>query len=173
MGETKAQDLESLWGQARVLLREGRLPRDRAIRTWGGTGTGATCAVCGAAITASEPELEIEVPRVSAPLRFHRQCHAVWDAVRAEIAAGWVCVSERLPAEGTPVEARIQLGGGRIILTVVCRQDPQLATLEWINATTGAPLPAGWEPAQWRAVQTDAPSEEAPSQEASSSARSA
>jgi hypothetical protein len=163
MGEPKAEDLEALWARARLLLRDGRLPRVKAARTWGGTGSGAPCELCGAAILSNEPELEIELE--SAPsdtsLRFHRQCHALWDAVRAEVAAGWVCVSDNLPPAETVVEARIQLGAGRIIINVLCRQDPELAAgIRWVNATTGATLPEGWLPSQWRVIGADGPSGE-------------
>ena len=164
MGEPKAEDIESLWERARLLLREGHLPRAKAARTWGGTGTGAPCELCGAAILSSETELEIqlELTASAASLRFHRPCHALWDAVRAEAAAGWISVNERLPSDDTVVEARIQLGAGRIVINVLCRHDPQLAGVQWLNATTGESLPEGWLPSQWRTLDADGPTGELP-----------
>ena len=166
MGEPKAGDLDSLWARARLLLHEGRLPRVKAVRTWGGSGSGAPCELCGSPILASEPELEIELDLTAdttPTLRFHRQCHALWDAVRAEAAAGWVSVNDNPPPPETVVEARMQLGGGRVvILNVLARIEPQTSSVQWINATTGAALPEGWVPYQWRAVGAEGPPAEVP-----------
>jgi hypothetical protein len=153
MGEPLAEEIEGLRARARELLRAGKLPHAKAVRTWGGHGSGAPCELCGTAILSSEPEFEVQLELAeSAPsLRFHRACHAVWEAVRAETETGWTQVSERLPAADSCVEARVALSPGRaIILSLICRMDPQ-AGPSWINATTLAPLPEGWTPLEWRA----------------------
>jgi hypothetical protein len=153
MGEPLFEEMEALRARAREMLRAGRLPRARAVRTWGGRGSGAPCELCGTAILSSEPEFEVQLElSPSAPsLRFHRACHAVWETVRAEAETGWTQVSERLPPPDSRVDARVVLSPGRtVILSLMCRMDPQSGP-SWINATTLAPLPEGWMPVEWRA----------------------
>jgi hypothetical protein len=160
MGEPLSEEIEALRGRAREMLRAGRLPHTKAVRTWGGRGSGAPCELCGMVISSSEPEFEVQLELTSsAPsLRFHRACHAVWETARAEAEVGWTQVSERLPPVESRVEARIMLGAGRaIILNLICRMDPQSGPT-WINATTLAPLPEGWMPLEWRARADEAAS---------------
>ena len=160
MGEPLLEEIEALRTRAREMLRAGGLPRTKAVRTWGGRGSGAPCELCGTAISSSEPEFEVQLEATpSAPsLRFHRTCHAVWETVRAEAEAGWTQVSERLPPADTRVDARVMLSPGRaIILSLICHMDPQSGPT-WINATTLAPLPEGWTPVEWRARTDEATS---------------
>lgn len=53
---------------------------DKALRTWAGHGTGATCNGCGGPIKAHEIEYEIEQPAASntASLHFHFECYKTW-----------------------------------------------------------------------------------------------
>jgi hypothetical protein len=153
MGEPSKEEMELLRIRARERITQGRLPRTKAVRTWGGMGAGLPCSLCDAAILSSEPEFELQfdASTLSGPIRFHRQCHIVWSEVREEHRPSeWRLVSEELPAAGALVEARVSLGEGRsIILSVICSDDPEGARL-WVNATTGGPLPAGWQPLEWR-----------------------
>jgi hypothetical protein len=52
------------------------------LRTWAGSGTGATCNFCGSPIQAHEIEYEIELspPLTGRTLRFHFRCHQAWEA---------------------------------------------------------------------------------------------
>lgn len=155
MGEPSDRDTEALRARARERLRQGRLPRIKAARTWGGLGSGLPCDLCDAAILSSEPEFELQLD-LSAPsesVRFHRQCHTIWsEALEDPLpAADWRPVAEELPPFGALVEARLSLGEARsLILSVMCLEAAPPAPASWINATTGAPLPEGWRPVEWR-----------------------
>lgn len=153
MGEPSVEEMELLRIRARERITQGRLPRTKAVRTWGGLGVGLPCNLCDAAILSSEPEFELQfdLSPSSSPLRFHRQCHAVWSEVREEHRPPeWRLVCEELPPWGALVEARVSLGETRsIILSVTC-SSPQADTCLWVNATTGEPLPVGWHPIEWR-----------------------
>ncbi len=145
--------MEALRLRARERIEQGCLPRVKAVRTWGGLGTGLRCDLCDAAISSSEPEFELQLDLASGgePVRFHRLCHTIWSEVREESQPGtWRAVSRELPTSGAVVEARVSLGERRsIILSVVYLNVPP-SPGEWLNATTGGPLPEGWHPIEWR-----------------------
>jgi len=149
------EELGPLRIRARERMTQGRLPRTKAIRTWGGPGSGAICSLCDAAILASEPEFEVQFD-LSAPsssLRFHRQCHSIWNELREESRPPeWCLVSEQLPPPGVVVEARVRLGATRtIILNLICSPGAAAeGARTWINGTTGDPLPEGWNAIEWR-----------------------
>lgn len=65
---------------ARESIANGMLPRHSPKQTWGGPGTGAQCALCGASIDKHELEFEVEfgVER----LHLHLPCYSVWDSER-------------------------------------------------------------------------------------------
>ena len=52
------------------------------VRLWAGSGTGATCSLCGSPIQAHEIEYEVELfPATTGRfLRFHFPCHRAWEA---------------------------------------------------------------------------------------------
>jgi hypothetical protein len=154
MGEPSVEEMELLRIRARERITQGRLPRTKAARTWGGLGVGLPCNLCDAAILSSEPEFELqfELSPTSSPFRFHRQCHAIWNEVREEYRPPeWHLVSEQLPPFGVLVEARVSLGETRsIILGLICATDADAGTCTWVNATTRAALPADWRPLEWR-----------------------
>jgi hypothetical protein len=154
MGEQSVEEIEVLRVRARERMTQGRLPRTKAIRTWGGLGAGLPCSLCDAAILSSEPEFELQFDLApeSIPLRFHRQCHSIWNEVREEYRPPeWYPVSEQLPPSGTLVEARVRLGATRsIILNLICSSSPAAGASVWVNGTTGDPLPEGWHPIEWR-----------------------
>ncbi len=146
MGEPSDRDTEALRARARERMRQGRLPHTKAARTWGGLGTGLPCDLCDAAILASEPEFELQLD-LSAPshsIRFHRQCHSIWNDVREEYtpANDWRPIAEQLPPLGVPVEARISLGATRsIILNLICLRpvSPKLPAPERSSPERPAP----------------------------------
>jgi hypothetical protein len=59
-------------GKAWPAVRDGKLPSRRPDRTWGGSGVGASCAVC---------ELPVQ-PSV------HIRCFAAWEFVRTRAGQG-------------------------------------------------------------------------------------
>ena len=73
--------------KARDAIRSGALPARAASRTFGGPGTGATCAVCGEPVTRTQMELEIELNRHGATpgldrYHLHTKCFAAWELER-------------------------------------------------------------------------------------------
>ena len=77
--------------KAREAIRIGRLPSRRPDRTFGGPGNGASCSVCGEAITRDQMELEIEFNRHgSTPgldrYHLHTRCFVAWGAARDDNA---------------------------------------------------------------------------------------
>ena len=81
-------DEESLREKARLVVRNGKLPRRRPDRTWGGPGVGAQCAICELPVQATEMEFEIEFARDGSnpgldKFHVHLQCFAAWEFERA------------------------------------------------------------------------------------------
>jgi hypothetical protein len=155
MAEDPEESSEALRARARERISRGRLPRVKAARTWGGLGSGLSCDLCDMVILATQPEFEVQID-LAAPaevVRFHRHCHTVWDLVRQELnpaPAQWTPVATRLPAAGELVEARLSLGGGRIIVLDVIYVGDSEGAPSWLNATTRGSLPVGWDPVEWR-----------------------
>ncbi|HTT01499.1 MAG TPA: hypothetical protein VMG11_05360 [Steroidobacteraceae bacterium] len=157
MPERSDAEMGRLRTRARERIQEGKLPRTKPVRTWGGLGTGLPCDLCELPIQSNEPEFELQLD-VSAPgdaVRFHRECHAIWESVRAESAPDaaeqWTSVSRALPALGELVEGRVSLSDSRsLVLTLKWMRDSETGALLWVNATTMAPLPEGWLPSAWR-----------------------
>lgn len=151
MTEPSDTNLEALRSRARERISQGRLPRRQAARTWGGPGSGLPCDLCDTSILNSEPEFELQLESTSTHVvRFHRRCHSIWEAARQE-SLQWTPVATAAPPSETPVEARVTMAEGRsVILDVICKQDERTGSLSWINATTSAPLPPGWQPIEWR-----------------------
>ena len=157
MSEPSGKDSGALRARARERIEQGRLPRAKALRTWGGRGSGLVCDLCDAAITSDEPEFELQLDLTPSgvPVRLHRLCHAIWSDARQDVEpGGWRVVSRELPPPGEVVEARMSLGARRsIILSVIClsaEPEGSAASSIWLNATTHGPLPDGWFPIEWR-----------------------
>jgi hypothetical protein len=154
MSEPAEKDSGALRARARERIEQGRLPRARALRTWGGRGSGLSCDLCDAPITGDEPEFELQLDAIPSgeTVRLHRLCHTLWNEAREDCEpGGWRPVSRELPPFGVVVEARITLGGRRsIILSVVCLSDESTVPPVWLNATTRGPLHDGWLPIEWR-----------------------
>jgi hypothetical protein len=155
MGDPGRNDKE-LRAKARHLIAAGRLPRAKAVRTWGGLGSGLICTLCDEPILNTEPEFELQFD--SAPstpaIRFHRQCHSIWESTRHEPALAnerWTPVSNAMPPPGVAVEVRWEMADARsVILGSMTAQDTGTGNLIWINLITKAPLPQGWRPVEWR-----------------------
>ena len=62
---------------ARRLIEEGRLPKDSALRVYGGPSEGTICRLCGQPIGAQAPEIELETLESNGVL-LHPDCYAVW-----------------------------------------------------------------------------------------------
>lgn len=161
MSEPSEKDSGALSTRARERIEQGRLPRARAFRTWGGRGSGLPCDLCDAAIASDEPEFELQLDRSPSaePVRLHRLCHALWNEAREACEpGGWRAVSQALPPPGAVVEARVSLGERRsIILSLIYNdQAGETSTVAptWLNETTGGPLPDGWVPVEWRPAPT-------------------
>jgi hypothetical protein len=156
MGDTSSgRNDNELRARARRRIGEGILPRAKAIRTWGGLGSGLACDLCGEPILPTEPEFELQFDMKPGPgIRFHRQCHSIWESVRHEPASAqehWTAVALALPPTGVPVEVRWEMGDSRsIILGCTLARDASLDEWIWINLTTKAPLPPGWRAIEWR-----------------------
>jgi hypothetical protein len=154
MPDRSDADMGRLRTRARERIQEGKLPRAKPVRTWGGLGSGLPCDLCGLPIQSNEPEFELQLELLSPadPVRFHRECHAIWESVRGESAADqWTSVTRALPALGELVEGRVSLSDDRsVVLTLKWMRDNATGALLWVNATTMAPLPEGWLPTAWR-----------------------
>ena len=74
---------------ARLALQAEKLPRRDPDRTWGGTGVGITCAICGQSITATDVECAMRyasdggTPRVD-QFHLHLRCFAAWELERTK-----------------------------------------------------------------------------------------
>jgi hypothetical protein len=76
--------------RAREVIRSGKLPANQPDRTFGGTSSGAVCAVCGDAIPRQQMEFEIEfnsygVMPGSAHYHLHPRCFAAWEFERTKV----------------------------------------------------------------------------------------
>jgi hypothetical protein len=82
----------SLREKAREAINAGRLPNRRPDSTWGGTGSGCHCALCGVPVKLDEAEIELEFPTDEvgpgqANLRVHVRCLAAWQLALDEMEA--------------------------------------------------------------------------------------
>jgi len=73
--------------KAREAIRSGKLPSRRPDRTWGGTGAGAPCPVCGEIVTKDQLEIEVEFDRDGSnpgvgDFHIHVRCFAAWELER-------------------------------------------------------------------------------------------
>ncbi len=76
--------MEDIWLEvARQKLRAGDLPCDHD-KTWGGSGTGYPCSLCGEAITPQGIEYEVEHGNPPRLQQFHAHCFWVWEHACAE-----------------------------------------------------------------------------------------
>jgi hypothetical protein len=76
--------------QARVAIRNGKIPARGPDRTWGGPGVGAECSVCGRPVTREELEFEIQFERDGGSpgldkFHVHLRCFAAWEFERNKV----------------------------------------------------------------------------------------
>jgi hypothetical protein len=77
-------------------IKDGRLPRHRPARLWGGSGTGRPCPACAEPVQVTEVGFELPPTgpiAVGAPPPeeenfLHQRCLAIWDEVIRELNAG-------------------------------------------------------------------------------------
>ena len=62
-------------------LADGRLPRERGDRVWGGRGSGETCTVCEDSVSKDQLVMESFGPKGDG-LFFHLKCFKIWDHER-------------------------------------------------------------------------------------------
>lgn len=82
----------TLRAKAREALQSGKLPTRKPDRTLGGLGRGGACALCGALLTPTGMEIEMEFGRKGATLRLdtyllHPRCFAAWELLRNTLEA--------------------------------------------------------------------------------------
>jgi hypothetical protein len=83
--DTSANADDELRQRARAAIRAGVLPGHRQVSTWGGPGSGASCAVCSTPVVQDGLGLELEFrdPDGRLELRYvHIPCFAAWDLER-------------------------------------------------------------------------------------------
>jgi hypothetical protein len=75
-------------------VHDGTLPDCSPQRTWGGQGSGASCAICGELISRDEVEFELEFARGSGGsgpgsgpdnYRVHFGCFSLWETERRKL----------------------------------------------------------------------------------------
>ena len=94
-----------LRGKAREAIEARTLPNRPPDQVWGGPGTGARCAICGASTTHAEVELEIEFADDGYPgpsSHFvHLRCFSLFELERQNAAAPrWASGGEPIDREG-------------------------------------------------------------------------
>jgi len=78
-----------LRAKAREVIRTGKLPSRPPDNTWGGTGAGAPCPVCGEIVTKDQLEIEVEFshdgnnPGLD-KFHIHVRCFAAWELERRQ-----------------------------------------------------------------------------------------
>ena len=81
-GEPPASADEVLRRKARAAILAGLLPRQQQVSTWGGPGSGASCAVCGDTVPRDGLGFELEFRSADGRLELrhaHIACFAAWD----------------------------------------------------------------------------------------------
>ncbi len=76
--EPRGADEAALRVSVRERIQHGRLPVARDRQVAAGYGCGQICAVCDRPITQRQAEYEVEDSESGRKLRFHSECHAVW-----------------------------------------------------------------------------------------------
>lgn len=70
----------------RERIERGRLPGVRPTQIAAGYGSGHSCAACDQPITNRQAEYEVEDSLTGWRLRFHLECHALWQSECAKTA---------------------------------------------------------------------------------------
>jgi hypothetical protein len=74
---------------ARKALKAKAIPRHDPDRTWGGTGVGIACTICGQPVTVSQMEYELQFAHDGASpgldrFHLHLRCFAAWEMERTK-----------------------------------------------------------------------------------------
>ncbi len=82
---------DDLRRKALVAMQLEMLPRLPPLRTWGGSGSGELCPVCGDFIEPTDKELEVEFAAADhggdvREFHLHLPCFAAWDFARQSAA---------------------------------------------------------------------------------------
>ena len=90
---------------AREVIRAGKLPYRAPNHVWGGPGTGAKCAICGASTMHAEVELELEFTyKDGRPGRdsyfVHQRCYSILERERQNVPPGAVSARTQTPSTG-------------------------------------------------------------------------
>jgi hypothetical protein len=72
---------------ARAAILAGMVPVRKPVGTWGGSGTGGKCVICGEPITAAHMEMEVAFEQQS-EYRFHIGCFRAWEFERTKMSHG-------------------------------------------------------------------------------------
>ena len=80
-------DEGTLWKRAREAVETGKLPNRRPTCMWGGSGVGASCAICEDPLEPDELEYEVEFDQIdgsaaSQGYHIHVRCYAAWELER-------------------------------------------------------------------------------------------
>ena len=81
-------DDEALHILIRTKLQDGRLPRDRPPKVYGGPGQGEICDACGTAIPKALMLIEIESADFpdGTVTKIHASCFQIWESERRQLA---------------------------------------------------------------------------------------
>jgi hypothetical protein len=79
------QSRPALYEGARRAIEAGRLPRRPPTATWGGSGSGAECAVCSRVLAADSLELEVQFSGDRRSYHFHVECLAAWETACRDV----------------------------------------------------------------------------------------
>jgi hypothetical protein len=77
-------------GREAIRTGKGKLPDRAPIRTWGGQGSGTSCAICGERLRPDEVEFELEFAadsngRGGENCHVHVCCFSAWERQRLEL----------------------------------------------------------------------------------------
>jgi hypothetical protein len=75
----------------RLVIREnlssGRLPQDRLLHIWGGSGAGETCDGCGETVTEAQKVMDV-LDATGFEVHLHVACFLVWEVERQCMSGG-------------------------------------------------------------------------------------
>ena len=113
-------DEVTLRALARAALREGKLPNDRPLHMWGGSGEGLRCTLCERPVESAQTEFELQFGRDDLGAgnpRLHMWCFAAWELERARSRAE-SATSETKDPRPTRTATSISKGGTGLSLPV-------------------------------------------------------
>ncbi len=106
-------DEMTLRALARAALQDGRLPHNRPLQMWGGSGEGIRCSLCERAIESTQTEFELQFGRDDLGAgnpRLHMWCFAAWEFEREPCRAE----SAKLETKGhRPTRTATSISTGR------------------------------------------------------------